>query len=105
MLHFIRGGVGQVGSGSKDIKELERKTGHRVLTVEEVGDSLIQSLKLDKNGAVYVIFPDVPLIEFTNIRNHFFYFQVSICCTIQMETSIFELFANPRYSWPRSARN
>ena len=68
--------IGKDDGGEKTMAALERKTGHRVLSVEEVGDAFMQSLSLDKNGAVYVIFPDVPLIEFANIRNQFFYFQV-----------------------------
>ena len=60
------------------LKELEQKTGNRVLTVGEVGDAMLKTLELDKNGAVYVIFPDVPLIEYTNVRNNAFYAHVAV---------------------------
>ena len=66
------------GEGVKSVAELEQKTGHRILTREEVGDAFMQSLQLDKNGAVYAIFPDVPLIEYPSIRNPFFYFVVAM---------------------------
>eukprot|EP00095_Tigriopus_kingsejongensis_P011268 maker-scaffold526_size146413-snap-gene-0.27 protein:Tk11268 transcript:maker-scaffold526_size146413-snap-gene-0.27-mRNA-1 annotation:"15-hydroxyprostaglandin dehydrogenase" len=43
-----------------------RSTGTRVLTSEEVGETLITILKKDKNGACFFVFPDIPLVEFPN---------------------------------------
>ena len=34
-----------------------------MLIVEEVGDALINALKKDVDGAVYLVFPDMPILE------------------------------------------
>lgn len=51
------------GATLKSMADLTKKTG-RVLTVNEVGEALMESLKQDKNGAVYVVMSDMPLIEY-----------------------------------------
>jgi len=45
---------------SGTIDELERRIKGRVLTVNEVGHAFDLSLKLDKTGACYVVYPDCP---------------------------------------------
>ena len=61
-----------------DVVALEKRTKNRILTVGEVGHAMMRSLELDKNGAVYVMFPEVPLIEYTNIRNNAFFLHVAV---------------------------
>ena len=34
-----------------------------MLIVEEVGDALINALKKDVDGAIYLVFPDMPILE------------------------------------------
>ena len=34
-----------------------------MLMVEEVGDALMNSLKKDVDGAIYLVFPDMPILE------------------------------------------
>jgi hypothetical protein len=41
--------------------------------VEEVGQAMMTSMKVDKNGAVFSIMPDSPLIEFPNYRTTYGY--------------------------------
>jgi hypothetical protein len=41
--------------------------------VEEVGEAMMTSLKIDKNGAVYSIMPDSPLIEYPNYKTNYGY--------------------------------
>merc|ERR1712241_1587678 len=45
---------------STTIDDLTKRIKGRVLTVNEVGHAFELSLKLDKNGACYVVFPDCP---------------------------------------------
>jgi hypothetical protein len=45
----------------------------RKKTVEEVGQAMMTSMKVDKNGAVFSIMPDSPLIEFPNYRTTYGY--------------------------------
>jgi hypothetical protein len=42
-------------------------------TVQEVGEAMMTSLKVDKNGACYAVMPDSPLIEFPNYRTNYGY--------------------------------
>jgi hypothetical protein len=42
-------------------------------TVEEVGEAMMTSLKMDKNGAVFAIMPDSPLIEFPDYKTSYGY--------------------------------
>ena len=35
----------------------------RMLTKEEVGEAMVHSLRRDVDGSVYLVFPDLPLIE------------------------------------------
>ena len=42
-------------------------------TVQEVGEAMMTSLKVDKNGACYAVMPDSPLIEFPNYRTSYGY--------------------------------
>ena len=41
--------------------------------MEEVGQAMMTSMKVDKNGAVFSIMPDSPLIEFPNYRTTYGY--------------------------------
>ncbi len=41
--------------------------------MQEVGEAMMTSLKVDKNGACYAVMPDVPLIEFPNYRTNYGY--------------------------------
>ena len=50
---------------SYDRKEL------RVLTVEEVGNAFEQALEADTNGGVFMVFPDVPVIQFPELNQLF----------------------------------
>ena len=34
-----------------------------MLVVEEVGDAFMKSLKKDVDGAIYLVFPDMPILE------------------------------------------
>ena len=58
----------QLVASAFDIKSLEAKTMHRLLTVQEVGDSFIEALKLDVTGACYIVFPDCPMFNFHNLN-------------------------------------
>jgi len=50
-----------------DEARMKKKTGFRVLTTEEVSEVMADAaLKEDENGAVYVIFPDIPALKFPN---------------------------------------
>ncbi|TRY67484.1 hypothetical protein TCAL_09239 [Tigriopus californicus] len=60
-----------------DLSKIERSTKTRVLTVEEVGKSLLTALEKDKDGACYLIFPDVPLIDFPNCNENLFALSVA----------------------------
>ena len=53
------------------LEELEEKTKVRVLTVEEVGNSFEQALEADTNGGVFMVFPDVPVIQFPELNQDF----------------------------------
>ncbi len=55
--------VRRKNSRNSSAGQLERITHHRVLKVEEVGSALMTSLKADRNGRCYGIFPDAPLME------------------------------------------
>ena len=44
-------------------KEVYKGRGIRFLKFEEVGAAMLHSLKKDINGACYLIFPDIPIIE------------------------------------------
>ena len=48
------------------IEELTRHIKGRVLTVNEVGHAFEMSLKIDQNGACYVVFPDCPPFQMPN---------------------------------------
>merc|ERR1711997_447481 len=52
------------GQSMTTVEVLEKSTKMRVLNVHEVGAALMKSLQYDKNGALYVIMPDAPLIEY-----------------------------------------
>ena len=41
--------------------------------MQEVGEAMMTSLKVDKNGACYAVMPDSPLIEFPNYRTSYGY--------------------------------
>jgi hypothetical protein len=51
---------------SVTIEDLTRKIKGRVLTVNEVGHAFDLSLKIDQNGACYVVFPDCPPFPMPN---------------------------------------
>lgn len=55
-----------------DLAKLERATKTRVLTAQEVGQAMITALDKDKDGACYLIYPDVPLIDFPNCNENLF---------------------------------
>ena len=59
----------RTGSTISCVEDLKRVTRHRILTKQEVGEAMIQSLRRDKTGAVYVIFPDCALIEYPQFHN------------------------------------
>ena len=42
-------------------------------TVEEVGEAMMTSLKIDKNGTVLSVMPDSPLIEYPNYKTTYGY--------------------------------
>ena len=44
-----------------------------MLTVSEVGDTLMVALKCDVNGACYGVFPDCPLMDLPNPNTVVFY--------------------------------
>ena len=48
------------------IEELTRHIKGRVLTVNEVGHAFEMSLKIDQNGACYIVFPDCPPFQMPN---------------------------------------
>ena len=43
-------------------REVYKKRGTRFLTLEEVGEAMMHSMKKDVSGACYFIFPDLPVI-------------------------------------------
>ena len=49
---------------SVNISDLSKKIKGRVLTVNEVGHAMEHSLKVDENGACYVVYPDCPPFPF-----------------------------------------
>ena len=53
------------------LEKLEKKTKVRVLTVEEVGNAFEQALEADTNGGVFMVFPDVPVIQFPELNQLF----------------------------------
>ena len=53
---------------STNIKELEKDTMFRVLTVEDVGNAFEEALIADKNGGVYIVFPDIPIIDYPELN-------------------------------------
>ncbi len=61
---IVRGGV-----EIRSVSDYHRSGIPRALTVEEVGEAFVQSMVKDKNGAVYAIFPDMPLIAFPDNQN------------------------------------
>ena len=40
----------------------------RVLTVEDVGNAFEEALIADKNGGVYIVFPDIPIIDYPELN-------------------------------------
>jgi len=56
---------------STNIKELEKDTMFRVLTVKDVGNAFEEALIADKNGGVYVVFPDIPIIDYPELNTNF----------------------------------
>ena len=48
------------------IEDLTKTLKGRVLTINEVGDAFDLSLKMDKNGACYVVYPDCPPFQMPN---------------------------------------
>jgi len=52
--------------GEFDKKRMEKRTGFRTLTPSEMGPVLATALKEDDNGAVYAIFPDMPVLKVPN---------------------------------------
>lgn len=63
---ITRGGV-----EIRSVSDYRRAGVPRALTVEEVGEAFVQSMVKDKNGAVYAVFPDTPLIEFPDNQSEF----------------------------------
>ena len=45
----------------------------RVLTIKDVGDAFDESLAADRNGAAYVVFPDVPIIDYPELNSLFIF--------------------------------
>ena len=43
----------------------------RVLTVKDVGNAFEEALNADKNGGVYIVFPDIPIIEYPELNTTF----------------------------------
>ena len=43
----------------------------RVLTVKDVGNAFEEALIADKNGGVYVVFPDTPIIDYPELNANF----------------------------------
>ena len=63
--------------GSKKVKntsDLKDTTMTRLVTADEVAEAAMESLRLDRTGACYVIFPDAPLIEMPHMGNGIFVF-------------------------------
>ena len=48
------------------IEDLTKTLKGRVLTINEVGDAFDLSLKMDKNGACYIVYPDCPPFQMPN---------------------------------------
>ena len=48
-------------------REVYKKRGTRFLTLEEVGEAMMHSMKKDVNGACYFIFPDLPVIDVPDV--------------------------------------
>ena len=46
----------------------------RALEPAEIGQAVIQSLKMDKNASFYVVLPDSSLLEYPTTDNHVFVF-------------------------------
>ena len=40
----------------------------RVLTVEDVGNAFEEALIADKNGGVFIVFPDIPIIDYPELN-------------------------------------
>ena len=47
----------------KVAKMIHDASKNRMLTKEEVGEAMVHSLRRDVDGSVYLVFPDLPLIE------------------------------------------
>ena len=45
----------------------------RLLTVEDVGNAMLISLEYDKDGALYAVFPDQPLIQWPDDESFRFF--------------------------------
>lgn len=66
------------GNRVTSMEELSKAVHTRILTVEEVGEAMMTSLKIDKNGAVYSIMPDSPLIEYPNYKTNYGYLVITM---------------------------
>ena len=62
---------------SQNVNEIEKETRQglssyfRVLTVKDVGNAFEEVLDVDKNGGVFIVFPDAPLIGFPELNQIF----------------------------------
>ena len=62
---------------SQNVNEIEKETREglssyfRVLTVKDVGNAFEEVLDVDKNGGVFIVFPDAPLIGFPELNQIF----------------------------------
>ena len=67
-------------------------------TVQEVGEAMMTSLKVDKNGACYAVMPDSPLIEFPNELNGFMFAVVGAARFVRNLVLIHLLGFNPAFT-------
>ena len=67
----------QLFNDSKGVSETEKKSREklsnhfRMLTVEDVGDTLEESIDADNNGGIFMVFPDTPIIKFPELNKLF----------------------------------
>ena len=52
-----------------NMDDLVESTKNRALTAEEIAGAMMESLRVDKTGAMYIVFPEVPLVEVPSIHN------------------------------------
>ena len=63
---------------SMSISDIEKRFKGRVLQVPEVGAAMVEALKADKQGSVYAIIPDVPIMDLPSPNQVMFYAYVAV---------------------------